>query len=164
MSFISSVLIDYTNFIAKILRVLSVVVGVGGVTVEFEKKAQQSLDERIAKLDAAQKNLADGIEAIEQLKHDAERTKRDVTFAAEQLQRLSEDKEEAAKQLESIRRAANSDIDAFRQLAGVPTEASIRRERVVGFVGGVIASLVASAIIWGAGKAYPYLLSHFFAT
>jgi hypothetical protein len=50
-----------------------------------------------------------------------------------------------------------ADVDAFRQVAGVPTATSIRRERLIGFVSGVAASLVAAGIVWGGTALVAYL-------
>src|SRR5690606_16010631 len=56
-SYMESVLSIYIEFVAKILRGLHVTVGMSGISVGFQEEAQQSLDQRVAKLDAARANL-----------------------------------------------------------------------------------------------------------
>jgi chromosome segregation ATPase len=152
MSSIDSFLSLYIEAIAKLLRSLRFTVDVAGISIAYEEEAQQSLDERIAKLDAAKKNLADGISAIEQLKLEAERSKTEVAAAALQVERLTQDKASLSSKLEAMQTVLSADVDAFRQVAGVPNAASIRRERIIGFISGVAASLVAAAVVWGGSK------------
>lgn len=149
----------YIDIIAKLLRSLRFTVGVAGVSIAYEEEAQQTLDERIGKLDAARRNLADGIKAIDQLKLDAEKSKTEVAAAALQIEQLSQDKASLSSNLEAVRSVLNADVAAFRQVAGVPTFATIRRERIIGFVSGVAASLVAAGLIWGGTKLWSYLAS-----
>ncbi len=152
MSLIDSVLTGYIDAVAQILRKLRFSLGVTGITVSYEVEAQQSLDERIAKLDAARRNLADGINAIDELKHEAEKSKIEGAAAAEQVERLTRDKASLASKLEAMQAVMQADVDAFRQVAGVPDAAAIRRERFIGFVSGVAASLVAASVWWGVAK------------
>lgn len=152
MSSFDSLLSLYIEIIDKLLRRLRFTVGVASISIAYEEEAQQSLDERIAKLDAAKKNLADGIGAIEQLKLEAERSKTEVAAAAIQVERLTQDKASLSSKLEAMQTVLSADVDAFRQIAGVPDAASIRRERIIGFVSGVAASLVAAAVVWGGSK------------
>lgn len=153
----ASFLSTYIDLVAKILRRLRVDVGVGGVSIAYEDEAQQSLDERIEKLDAARRNLADGISAIDQLKLEAEKSKTEVAAAALQVEKLSRDKTSLSSRLSAMQSVLDADVDAFRQVAGVPTTAAIRRERIIGFVSGIAASLVAAALIWGGSKLLAYL-------
>lgn len=159
MSSFDSFLSLYIDVIAKLLRSLRFTVGIAGVSIAYEEEAQQTLDERIGKLDAAKRNLADGIKAIDQLKLDAEKSKTEVAAAALQIEQLSQDKASLSSNLEAVRSVLNADVAAFRQIAGVPTAATIRRERIIGFVSGVAASLVAAGLIWGSAKLWSYLAS-----
>jgi uncharacterized phage infection (PIP) family protein YhgE len=157
MSSIDSLLSVYIDTVAKILRRLRISVGVGGMSIAFEAEAQQTLDERIGKLDAARRNLADGIAAIDQLKVEAEKSKTEVAAAALQVEQLSQDKKSLSSKLTAMQSVLHADVDAFRQVAGVPTTASVRRERIIGFVSGIAASLVAAALVWAGSRLAAYL-------
>lgn len=149
-----SLLSIYIELVAKILRGLHVTVGISGMSVGFQEEAQQSLDQRVAKLDAARANLVDGIQAIDQLMAEAQKNKTEIAEAAQQISRLKADKQTLAEELNAIKSVVTADVDAFRKIAGVPTVNDIRRERLIGFVSGVVASLIASALIFGATKLF----------
>lgn len=122
------------------------------ISIDFDVGAQKNLDERIAKLDAARKNLEDGIDAIENLKIEAERSKVEIAAATLQVEQLAKDKASLSSRLEAMQTVLTADVDAFRQVAGVPNAAAVRRERLVGFVSGVAASLVAAGLLWAGTK------------
>lgn len=164
MSIIDALLTSYINAVAQVLRKLRVSVKASGISISYEAEAQLSLDERIAKLDAARKNLADGISAIEQLKVEAEQSKVEVAAAALQVEQLSKDKASLTSKLEAMQTVLRADVDAFRQIAGVPDAAAVRRERIIGFVSGVAASLVAAAVIWGGTKLVQFAVAAWSAT
>ncbi|PIA70324.1 hypothetical protein CDR19_16610 [Ectopseudomonas toyotomiensis] len=147
-----SLLSIYIEFVAKILRRLHVTVGISGISVGFQEEAQQSLDQRVAKLDAARANLVDGIQAIDQLMAEAQKNKTEIAEAAQQISRLKADKQTLAEELSAIKSVVTADVDAFRKIAGVPTVGDIRRERLIGFASGITASLIASALIYGTTK------------
>jgi hypothetical protein len=54
--------------------------------------------------------------------------------------------------LNALKSVIQSDVQAFRQLAGIPSKDDIWRERLWGFIFGIISSLVASGIfLWLTG-------------
>lgn len=63
----------------------------------------------------------------------------------------------------ALRKLAEVDVEAFRKVAGVPTQLQMAkerfRERAYGFLLGVLASVVASAIWWLLAKYVPALRS-----
>jgi hypothetical protein len=91
--------------------------------------------------------LLEGLRAIEDLKQLAEANKKEAGDAIDQLDRLSRDKTHLEQELKAIRSVVNSDVTAFQRVAGVLGPAEIRRERLLGFVSGVIASITASGIV-----------------
>lgn len=149
-----SLLSIYIEVVAKILRGLHISVGISGISVGFQEEAQHSLDQRVAKLDAARANLVDGIQAIDQLMAEAQKNKTEIVEAAQQISRLNADKQSLYEELNAIKSLVTADVDAFRKVAGVPTATDIRRERLIGFVSGIVASLIASALVFGATKLF----------
>ena len=139
----------YTDLIAKVLKRIRVKLNVAGVEISFDRAAELSIDDRIRKIDKARENLVDGLAAIDELRRSAEQNKKEVQQALEQLAQLEEDKRNLQAKLESTRQIIGSDVQAFRDIAGIPSPAAVRRERVIGFVSGVVASIVASGLLYG---------------
>lgn len=147
-----NVLALYIELIAKILKRLRFRIRGGAIEVSFDRKVEENIDERIRKIDVARANLVDGLSAIDELRQSAEDNKKEVQAALEQLAVLEKDKAHLQEKLQSVRQVISSDVQAFREVAGIPSQSDIRRERVVGFVSGVIASIVASGVIYAIAK------------
>lgn len=111
-------------------------------------QATQSIDDRIAKIDEARNNLVEVLNAIDELRSAAEQNRHDAEVALRQLEKLEQDKASLEKELASVRGIIDADVTTFKQIAGIPSADDIRRERVLGFVTGVISSVVASGIVW----------------
>jgi chromosome segregation ATPase len=112
-----------------------------------EEKAYGSIDQRIANIDSAKANLIEGLKAIEELKEAAERNRKDAETAIKQIAKLEHDKTSLQQEIAAIKSVVNADVNAFRKVAGVLGPSEIRRERVLGFISGVIASVTASGIV-----------------
>jgi len=149
---IDDVLTLYIELIAKILKRLRFTIRDGGIEVSFDRKVEESIDERIRKIDVARANLVDGLSAIDELRKSAEDNKKEVQAALEQLAVLEKDKAHLQEKLQSVRQVISSDVKAFREVAGIPSQSDIRKERIVGFVSGIVASIVASSVIYGIAK------------
>ena len=131
--------------------------GLPYVDVVFEETPRQTIDERIAKIDAARSNLAEAISAIDELKAAANSNKADLESALERLGQTQAKHDDAKRELELVRQVASSDVETFQRLAGVPSKSQIAKERALGFVFGVLASLIASVVWWLLTKYWPYL-------
>jgi hypothetical protein len=107
-----------------------------------DPSAEKPIDLRIAKIDEARSNLQEALAALGELSADAERNKAELARALEGLQEARAAHASEAEQLTQIKSIAQSDIGAFRRMAGIAP----LRERVIGFVAGIFASLVAAAI------------------
>ncbi len=149
---LESALSLYINLIAKILKRMRLRLTGSGIEISFDREVEASIDERIRKIDAARANLVDGLTAIDELRRSAEENKKEVQLALEQLAMLEQDKAQLQEKLQSVRQVISSDVEAFREVARVPSASDIRRERVVGFISGVVASIVASGVIYGIAK------------
>ncbi|MDF1740472.1 MAG: hypothetical protein P1U86_15030 [Verrucomicrobiales bacterium] len=117
--------------------------------VEWEiNTTSKSIDKRIEKLDDAREALSQGLDAIDELRTDASRHKNEVKKALEELSDLSSETAELEAKKDSIAKVLDSEVSAFRDVAGIPSEVQRRRDKVLGFVSGVIASMVASGLIY----------------
>ena len=151
-----------TYLLALYLRLIAYIIKVAlhrvtGIELPSTTKAEVSIDERILKLDAARQNLVDGIEALDQLKSEADRNKKELRSAIEQVSLIQQDKEVLSKELEDVQAIMQNDVKAFQNLAGIPSSDEIFKERIIGFISGVIASMIASAIWFFAGEIYKKL-------
>jgi hypothetical protein len=83
---------------------------------------------------------------------EADRNKHDLALVVEELRAAKVDKEAAERELSAVKDAVNVDVEVFRSIARIPDEAQVRRERLIGFITGVLASIIASAIWWAGAK------------
>ena len=119
----------------------------GWISMPHEQ-ATQSIDDRIAKIDEARNNLVEVLNAIDELRSAAEKNRHDAEAALRQLEQLEHDKANLEKDLASTRDIIEADVTVFKQIAGIPSADDIRRERVLGFITGVVSSVVASGVVW----------------
>ncbi len=117
------------------------------LTIKIIDTESSSLDERLKKLDVAKESLEESLSAIEDLKLEANKNKQELEEALERLSFLEQEKATAEEELKEIRKIAESDSQVFRKLAGVPGQNEIFRERIIGLVTGVFASIVAAGVI-----------------
>jgi hypothetical protein len=128
-------------------------------SVEFMPKGavRHSLDERIEKIESARLNLTEALSAIDELKLAAEENKVELAKALQTLSATQTQSADAAKELEAVREIAKSDVGAFQKLAGVPSRREVAWERFIGFIVGIVASVLASGIWWMLSKWWPLL-------
>lgn len=108
----------------------------------------ESVDERIRKIDAAKQNLLDGLTAIDELKNEAETNKKEVENALKRLAELQTNKADLQSEVQDLQKVITSDVSAFQKLANVPSSKQIKKERIIGFISGITASVIASGIVW----------------
>ncbi|SFD82511.1 hypothetical protein [Methylobacterium sp. 13MFTsu3.1M2] len=109
-------------------------------------EAEGSVDDRIRKIDAARDNLSDAIAAIDELRSQADDNKRDLQDALDRIAEAERRRESLAVELAALRQIAQADTQAFRRVVGLPTQADVWRERLLGFGSGILASVIASVI------------------
>lgn len=127
--------------------------------IVWKDQPSLSIDQRIEKIDTARANLADALAAIDELKQAASLNKADLEEAVSQLNQTHAARSEAERDLRGVRKIAESDVDVFRKLAGVPSRSQVAKERALGFLFGVIASLIASGLWWFIATMWPVLKS-----
>lgn len=130
-----------------------------GLSISLERPPSRigSIDDRIAQIDSAREHLADALEAIDHLKQSAEHSKTELAHLQQRFAALEEKKANAESRLEKVKEATRTDVETFRTLAGIP---NIKKERLVGFVSGIFASLVAAGLIFVIG----FVLKHYFSS
>ena len=146
LSLLAAIADTYFEIFSKIINKISLEIGASGVSIKVQQTS--SIDERLAKIDEAKTSLLEGVRLIDELREAAENNKKDAELALLQINKLETDKASVQKELDTIRKIAQTDVETFRKMAGVPSATDIRRERIIGFVGGVVSSLIASGMIW----------------
>jgi chromosome segregation ATPase len=142
-----SLLEIYIDIIEKFLKKIRIS-KINVIGVEFSiDKSTGSIDERIKKIETAKQNLIDGLSAIKELETEAENNKKEVKKALLEVEKLRKNKDSLEKEIDSIKQVISSDVSSFKKVAGIPSESQKKRERFLGFISGIIASLLASGII-----------------
>lgn len=125
--------------------------------------ATASIEARIGKIDAAQRSLAEAVEAMAEIHAMAEQNRAELAEALQSLAEAQKERVSAERELRAIKELAQADIAVFRKLAGVPSEIELAKqrftERAIGFGLGVLASVIASLLWWAITKYVPALKS-----
>ena len=108
---------------------------------------EEGIDERIRKIDEARENLVFALSAIDELKNEADLNKKEAHDLKARIQELSLEKSAVDVELQEIKKITGSNIDAFKRVAGIPSRQQIAKERLVGFILGILASLLAT-LLW----------------
>jgi hypothetical protein len=108
-------------------------------------KPPTPIETRLQRLDEAKEALVESLEAIEQLKIEAENTNTRRAQALADLELLLASKQTAEQKLVTIKRAIQQDVTAFQELAGM---SDVWKERTIGFLSGIAASMAASGLVW----------------
>ena len=146
------------SFLDILINYIDLFSGIGTKSIakilEIELKPETlSLDERIKKLEEAKISLTQALTAIDELQHQASKNKADAEKALKDLIALEKDKEKLDEQIKADKQLISTDVEHFKKMAGIPTEQEKRRDRFVGFISGVFASILATIIIalfvWG---------------
>lgn len=92
--------------------------------------------------EVARRNLAEALEAIDELKSAAEANQAELAIALERLRDAQDQRAAAEKEVKAVQSIAQADVEVFRKLAGVPSKMEIAKERLIGFILGVLASVI----------------------
>lgn len=118
-----------------------------------------TVDARIQQIERAHKSLVDATSAVLELQEIAKANKEEVSRVVANLDAVRSEKHAAEQELAALKKLAEVDVETFRKVAGVPTEIQIAKERfkerALGFIFGVMASVVASGLWWGLTKVVP---------
>lgn len=120
--------------------------------VSIDEETNNNTTERLKKLDEARESLIEGLQAIEELKEEANLNKIEADKALQKILELENNKASLEEELQHVQSLIKADVSTFRKVAGI-SDADIKKERILGFISGVLASIIASIIIgsvvWG---------------
>lgn len=129
----------YINLVEKIIEI-----------IEGKKRKKKALNtplgETLKKVETAQEHLTDAIEAIDVIREQVvtERSQLDTLLSEVEQKKIQY--KEATSDLKHTQQLLNQDQEKLRNALGINSS----REKIIGFISGVIASLIA-AIIWKFG-------------
>lgn len=133
----------YIEFVGSVVRELAQAFGKAAPRLPWEP-SPPSIDQRLAKLEIAKAALMESLSAVEELQRQAEDSKIEHERVRSELAAAVASKDDAERKLEAIQKLIAQDVEAFQTLAGVP---NVGKERLLGFVSGVLASVIASAVV-----------------
>lgn len=125
--------------------------------IESKRRKQRAMETPLGvtlkKVEAAQEHLTDALESIDVIREEVigEKTKLDTLLAEVAAKR--QEYEEASLDLETTQNLLNQDQDKLRSALGVNSS----RERIIGFISGIVASVIATAICVGLTKLWPLI-------
>jgi len=138
----------YINLIEKLIDL-----------VEGKKRKKKALNtplgETLKKVETAQEHLTDAIEAIDIIHEQviSERTQLDTLLSEVEHKKVQY--KEATSDLKDTQQLLNQDQEKLRTVLGINS----KREKIIGFISGIIASLIA-ALIWKfGGVLFEFLLT-----
>ncbi|WP_262047910.1 hypothetical protein [Bradyrhizobium sp. Bra78] len=147
LSVLAEVYIEIINRLLRDLGVSTLKVRSSrrGVSISMDDGSDR-LDERIAKIDIARQSLTEALAAMDELKSRAEENKIELELLAQQVERAELDKVNLSGELKTLKDMAALDTESVRKILKLPTQVSIWTERVISFLLGVVASVLASAL------------------
>lgn len=136
----------YINLFEKIIEL-----------IEGKRRKQKALEtplgETLQKVEIAQEHLTDAIEAIDVIREQvvSERKQLDILLAEVEKKRTQYN--EATNDLQTTQQLLNQDQEKLRTALGVNSS----REKIIGFLSGIVASIIAT-VIWVLGsKVWSYI-------
>lgn len=133
-----------------IVRVLtgSVTASVGPFGVKITGPfVSQSIDERLQKIELARQSLSDALEAVESLRKSAEENKRDLSDITGAIEKAQLQKRGVSEELEALKGIAAMESVAVRKALKLPNAVDLWRERIIAFLFGIGASVLAT-VVW----------------
>lgn len=111
-----------------------------------KRRSSATIDSRLAKIDSARDSLADALEAMDELRRQAEDNKQTLETLNRAVDSAAKERHVVESELNDLRTLATLDTDAVRKALRMPTRIHIWAERLIGFLIGVAASFAATAL------------------
>jgi len=131
----------------------------GGIKASIKlPTAQKNIDERLEKIGQARENLSEALQAIDELRESAEDNRRDLQRLNEAIIKAENQKQGLRNELSALKQLADIDSNSVREALRLPTEVDKWKERIWGFIFGILAAVIVT-IGWELGLK-PFLESH----
>lgn len=150
------------KFIVDVLRKSKAsiqITSTGGISASVKLPfSQKNIEERLEKISQARENLADALQAIDELQEAAEDNRRDLENLNAAILQAESQKAGLDAKLSALKGLADLDSKAVREALRLPTEVDKWKERIWGFIFGILAAVIVT-LGWELGLK-PYLESH----
>lgn len=131
----------------SLLRDLGVPTKIGNYNLlDIYADSGKTIDARLQKIDSARQNLAEALQAIDELADTAAQQKREMEDLSRIVEATAVQKGMVENELATLRSLARLDATSVRKVLEVPNFWQRWMERLIGFAFGVVASILASYI------------------
>ena len=142
-------LFNYINAIESLLRWLSQRIRVlrfGPLEIELRRKAETEFNATFQKIEKARENLTEAVTALDDLRDRYADEQERLTNLLNDVKQKRAEYDKATGDLTKTRELLRADQETLRRVLGI----NDRRSKIIGFVSGVLASLIAT-LLWFAG-------------
>lgn len=140
--FMADALIDSILLLRPTLRRL----GLERKLNAFFGVAEESVDARILKIDAARENLSEALVAMDELKKSAEDNRQELQRMQAALAKAEAEKDNLSSYNQDLRKMGELEAESLRKALGMPTPREVLRGKVASFIAGVLMTLVLSLL------------------
>jgi hypothetical protein len=123
------------------IKILGFEIGVGPA------ETTETIDARLQKIEVARTSLVEALSAMDELKTMAEKNKSDLADLIAAINRAEHQKVSLDEEVHTLRALAALDSEGVRKGLKLPTAVDLWRERIYGFIFGLIAAVLGS-FIW----------------
>jgi chromosome segregation ATPase len=144
-------LFNYINAIESLLRWLSQRIRVlrfGPLEIELRRKAETEFDATFQKIEKARENLTEAVTALDDLRDRYADEQERLTNLLNDVKQKRAEYAKATGDLTKTRELLRADQETLRRVLGI----NDRRSKIIGFVSGVLASLIATLLWFGGSK------------
>ncbi|NQU68423.1 MAG: hypothetical protein HQ510_10815 [Candidatus Marinimicrobia bacterium] len=142
----------YIKLIAKILKKVNVKyrrIRVRPLEFELKNEPETSYEKTLEQIETTKEHLNDAISSVDNLKNEFMDKKKELDNIVNNIISKQKEKENIDEKFELTQRLLAEESSNLKEVLGVNKIKESSSDKVAGFVGGVIASLVAAAIFTG---------------
>jgi len=152
-----SIFIEAANFVEMYVKAIEWLINKLGLNlgavkfgpIEFDLKtrAESSYDETLKKIDQTKQHLSDAIMHIDTMKSEIISKKHQLNQVIGLIQDREQEKRQLDKEFQVSKQLRDEEAERLRTLLGATELREPRTGKLAGFISGVLASLLAAAII-----------------
>ena len=143
------------KYMSKLLGKYFKVIRIGPIELKLRPDAGESYERTFKKIEAAQNNLSQAVEAIDNLKIEYTNESKRLEKLLQDVKKKREEYQNTSQELNFLQRLTNGEREQLRRSLGI----NEKRSKVIGFVAGVLASLIASGLWLGVPKLWDLVVT-----
>ncbi len=138
----------FAGVFAKLLKRYFKKIRLGPFEFQLRQETAESYETTFKKIEAAQRNLAEAVEALDSLKVEYLDENKRLGKLLDDVKKKREEYHDATRELDVIKNLTSEEREQLRRSLGF----NDRRSKIVGFIAGVLASLIATGLWVGIPK------------